>query len=138
MKRRSRLDPTRYITDESQVPAGWPTLASVADTPSERRALSKAHREGQIKAVKLVRSEAESRTGRVWLEPTEAAVWLGEYRGILKREPLVRTPQIDDLVSSLSRDIAALNDSINELRAAVELGLDHASKHLAVLVEQGQ
>lgn len=138
MKRRRKLDQTRYITDESQVPAGWPTLAALAATPSERRALSQAHRDGRVKAVKLVRSEAESRTGRVWLEPTEAAVWLGEYRGILKREPLVRTPQIDDLVASLSRDIAALNDSINELRAAVELGLDHASKHLAVLVEQGQ
>lgn len=66
-----RKHKTKVITDESQVPAGFKRISSLADSLPDQKKLSDAHTDGMIAAVKLMRS-TEDRTGPVWVD-AEAA-----------------------------------------------------------------
>lgn len=61
---------TRVITDAGQVPVGFVSMADLCRTHGEptARALSEAHTQGKVQAVKLMRTPAD-RSGPVWLEP---------------------------------------------------------------------
>ena len=60
---------TRVITDAAQVPAGFISMAELCKTHGEptARALSDAHTQGKVQAVKLMRTPND-RSGPVWLE----------------------------------------------------------------------
>ncbi len=60
---------TRVITDASQVPAGFVPMADLCRTHGEptARALSDAHTQGKVQALKLMRTPND-RSGPVWLE----------------------------------------------------------------------
>lgn len=72
---------TRFITAESDVPEGYVPLASFDHTTRLHRALSKAHAEGRVRAVKLVRHEGDIKTGAVWVHEGDAAVIRAAYDG---------------------------------------------------------
>lgn len=63
---------TAYINDESQVPDGYVPMALFDHTTRLHRALSKAHSEGKVRAVKLVRHEGDIKTGPVWVHGGDA------------------------------------------------------------------
>lgn len=63
---------TKVITDESQVPAGFKRISSLADSLTDQKKLSDAHTDGLIEAVKLMRS-TDDRTGPVWVDAQAAA-----------------------------------------------------------------
>lgn len=111
---------TRYISDESQVPSGWVPMAQLAPSDKAlRRALTDAHRDGRVDAVKLVRRKGDVKTGRVWMDPDQATAFIAAYRGV--QRPATQLDQADELVSSLSRDIGELRAAIENLQAAIEL-----------------
>lgn len=115
-------DRTRFISDESQVPAGWVPLSELAtDDKTLKRALTDAHRLGRIEAVKLVRHQGDLKTGRVWMQPTQVEEFLASYRSA--RRPFVAQDQRqgEELVLSLSRDIKELRAAMSDLQAAFEL-----------------
>jgi hypothetical protein len=60
---------TRVITDANQVPAGYIPMADLCKLHGEpaARALSDAHTQGKVQALKLMRTPND-RSGPVWLE----------------------------------------------------------------------
>lgn len=63
---------TAYINDESRVPDGYVPMALFDHTTRLHRALSKAHSDGKVRAVKLVRHEGDIKTGPVWVHAGDA------------------------------------------------------------------
>jgi hypothetical protein len=63
---------TKFIQDESQVPDGYVTLASFGHNTPLHRAMCDAHRDGRVRAVKLVRHEGDIKTGAVWVHAGDA------------------------------------------------------------------
>lgn len=118
-------DRTRFINDESQVPAGWIPLADLAaGDKTTKRALTEAHMEGRIEAVKLVRHRGDLKTGRVWMKPEDVDAFFASYRTVRRAAStaVAEAPkqQGEELVAALSRDIQALRDSIAGLHPAVQ------------------
>ncbi len=64
---------TRIINDVSQVPQGWIRLKAYTQTHggSIRRLLSRAHYEGKVRAMKIMRTPHDSH-GAVFVEPNDA------------------------------------------------------------------
>lgn len=107
---------TRFITEESQVPAGYVPLASFDSTSRLHRALCKAHSEGKVRAVKLVRHEGDIKTGPVWLHAGDAEKFCDEY------DAPRSTRAVDDSslhTQSDAHDAAAALGEINDSLLAV-------------------
>ena len=64
---------TKIINDVSQVPQGWVRLTAYRETHdgSIRRLLSRAHYEGKVRAVKIMKTPYDSH-GAVFVEPNDA------------------------------------------------------------------
>ena len=77
---------TKVITDESQVPAGFKRISSLADSLTDQKKLSDAHTDGLIEAVKLMRS-TDDRTGPVWVDAQAAAHVLRGSATLQARKP---------------------------------------------------
>lgn len=75
----SRKHSTRFINDESHVPDGYVPLASFGHNTRIHRALCDAHRDGRVRAVKLVRHEGDIKTGAVWVHEGDAAEFRDAY-----------------------------------------------------------
>lgn len=118
-------DRTRWINSESQVPEGWIPMATVAsDDKTLKRALTDAHKDGTIDAVKLVRHQGDLKTGRVWMNPEHLDAFLASYRPLRRPASEQAAPakrQGEELVLSLSRDIQELRTAMQNLQAAFEL-----------------
>lgn len=114
-----RKHKTKVITDESQVPAGFKRISSLADSLTDQKKLSDAHTDGIIAAVKLMRS-TEDRTGPVWVD-AEAA------RRVLDacdRQP-IRNPSAGQGPSSSQIEAAVIalceiNNGITLMQATLE------------------
>lgn len=65
----------RIITSESDVPAGYVPLSSIGNR-TEQKTLSDAHNDGHLDAVKLMRTHRDWKTGKVWVDPINAAAIL--------------------------------------------------------------
>jgi|LakMenEpi03Aug12_release.lakeMendotaPanAssembly.Ray.scaffolds.fasta_scaffold494549_1 hypothetical protein len=63
---------TVCIDSEDKVPAGYIPLTDFDSQSAAHKRLSDAHREGQIRAVKLVRTMRDFRNGRVWVHEGDA------------------------------------------------------------------
>lgn len=109
---------TQFIQDESQIPEGFIRLASFGHDKNDHRALSDAHRDGKIRAVKVVRCEGELRTGAVWVHEADARSFLSSR--------LAASPPAHKNKPRVSEDsaqpIAALASAIVELAAAIRGG----------------
>jgi hypothetical protein len=64
---------TRIINDVGQVPQGWIRLKAYTQTHggSVRRLLSRAHYEGKVRAMKIMKTPYDSH-GAVFVEPNDA------------------------------------------------------------------
>jgi hypothetical protein len=64
---------TKIINDVSQVPQGWIRLKAYTQTHggSIRRLLSRAHYEGKVRAMKIMKTPYDSH-GAVFVEPNDA------------------------------------------------------------------
>lgn len=144
---RSKAGQTKFISDESQVPAGYVALTSVTKrgTPEEvnflRRACD-AHGRGEIRAVKLVRSAGEVKTGRVWVHAGDFAEWSArQTRGDSPAasaavedgsEVLVdvirEARSLRETNAALVSQIDRLLDAFSGLQAAIELQVEAAAK----------
>ena len=66
----------RIITSEDDVPKGWVRIADLTDNATDAKILSDAHTNGDLDAVKLIRTTSEIRTGPVWVDPIAARALL--------------------------------------------------------------
>ena len=72
---------TRIINDVSQVPQGWIRLKAYTQTHggSVRRLLSRAHYEGKVRAMKIMKTPYDSH-GAVFVEPNDAKEFIENLR----------------------------------------------------------
>lgn len=124
----SKVEGTRFINEESQVPQGWLPLKEVTDRSTSEgktfaRQLSYAHQTGEVRAVKLVPGHNYVRVGRVWVHPDDYAKFRRKFEArrqyAEQSQVKAASPQSqdDDLRAELRRVTATLAD----LQAAVEL-----------------
>jgi hypothetical protein len=66
----------RIITSEDDVPDGWVRIADLTDSSTDAKILSDAHTNGELDAVKLIRTTSEIRTGPVWVDAVAARALL--------------------------------------------------------------
>jgi hypothetical protein len=66
----------RIITSEDDVPDGFIRIADVTDNATDAKILSDAHTNGDLDAVKLIRTTSEIRTGPVWVDKIAAGALL--------------------------------------------------------------
>lgn len=119
---------TRFITDESQVPAGYLPLASFTNM-RVRRALSDAHKDGRVRAVKLVRHEGDIHTGSVWVHKTDADEFCLSYeqnsfKAVRVNQPSADTQDQDAISAASLRDIESSLRSIVAGHAEIARVLD--------------
>ena len=121
-----RKHKTKVITDESQVPAGFKRIASLADSLTDQKKLSDAHTDGLIAAVKLMRS-TEDRTGPVWVDADAARRVLDGSERQQVRKPAIpsvaSSSQIEAAVIALceiNNGITLMHGVLERLTAAVE------------------
>lgn len=67
---------TKCITDISEVPDGFVPLSDFNSRSRDHKRLSDAHKQGLIRAVKLVRTVKDFHNGRVWVEERGAREFL--------------------------------------------------------------
>lgn len=141
----SKVNQTRFVTDESQVPAGYVPLTSVTrwDTPEHRvfrRRVAAAYESGKIRSMKLVRSASEMRTGKVWVHEADFKAWRdaaaaagspaavaggtdrpidASAEAIFAEARALRTVNME-----LTNKIGQLLDAFADLQAAIELHAD--------------
>lgn len=149
---RPKVGQTRFIVHESQVPEGYVPLTAVTrrDTQAEinflRRACD-AHNRGEIRAVKLVRSAGEVKTGRVWVHSGDFAAWsarqskserAAEAAPVAVAEPstiggdvladvLREARSLRETNAALVSQIDRLLDAFSGLQAAIELQAEAAN-----------
>lgn len=144
---------TKIINDVSQVPEGYKRLAEVAprDTREGKiihKFLSDAHTDGQVRAVKLVRTTAEFRLGCVFIHVADAEEFI-RYRqakaaapkAVKQEVPVVQevaaSPSVVDCegliaaMESLRHAVAALSSNVRDLQAATELRIEKESGQYA-------
>ena len=75
---------TRIINDVGQVPQGWIRLKAYTQTHggSVRRLLSRAHYEGKVRAMKIMKTPYDSH-GAVFVEPNDAKEFIWTHPQLL-------------------------------------------------------
>jgi hypothetical protein len=140
---------TKIITDLSQVPEGYTRLSEIASRDTKQgkiihKFLSDAQMNGQVRAVKLVRTMAEMRTGLVFVQVDDAEAFI-KYRQMRPIGPRVEKPAaspdprpvtIDSEALIVAMDglryaIVALNSNVRDLQAAIELRIEKESGQYA-------
>lgn len=140
---------TKIITDLSQVPDGYTRLSEIASRDTKQgkivhKFLSDAQMHGQIRAVKLVRTMAEMRTGLVFVQIDDAEEFI-KYRQLRPIGPRVERPapspdpklvtvDCEGLIvamDGLRYAIVALNSNVRDLQAAIELRIEKESGQYA-------
>ena len=124
-----RKHSTRFITDESQVPDGYVPLASFGHNTTIHRALCDAHRDGRVRAVKLVRHEGDVKTGAVWVHGVDADEFQRNYG-----KPCVKQTQQEQRASTSEDGIAALQAALTAI-ATNQVSLLRAVERLADAAE---
>ena len=126
---------TQVVTSLEAVPAGWVSLAELAAKSDGSRdsglhtILCKAHREGDVEAVKHFRSASDWKTGPVFFEPVGVAKFIAEWRSDREPKPQQRLLEIPratpdttaETMDSLRRAIVSLAADVRNLQAAIEL-----------------
>ena len=112
---------TKVITDESQVPAGFKRISSLADSLTDQKKLSDAHTDGLIEAVKLMRS-TDDRTGPVWVDAQAAAHVLRGSATLQARKPAkaVDSAWADRRIESAVIALCEINNGITLMQATLE------------------
>jgi len=109
---------TRVISDESQVPAGYTRLKELGEkySDSERKKLSDAHKNGLVRAVKIMRTVTD-RTGATYVNSEDAEQYITSRR---KREPqAVKDDGRDALIYEMRR-IAEAQEKAVEILGRLE------------------
>jgi hypothetical protein len=70
---------TQYIRDEREVPDGYMALVEFDSQSLDHKRLSGAHAKGLIRAVKMMRSPRDHRSGKVWVHHQDAKAFLAAY-----------------------------------------------------------
>jgi hypothetical protein len=83
----------RIITSEDDVPDGWVRIADLTDSSTDAKILSDAHTNGELDAVKLIRTTSEIRTGPVWVDAVAARALLSRCQA--KRDAGMRPEQAE-------------------------------------------
>lgn len=142
---------TGIITDVDQVPEGYVQLVKFADRRQPggktiHKALSEAHSRGQVRAVKLMRTLSDAKTGPVYVHRGDAEEHLrsraesgrtgqdstgrivpggnARFMTAAAATPSQAAAAADDLygaIESLRGIIECLRDSVENLTAAMEL-----------------
>ena len=138
---------TKIITDLSQVPDGYKRLSEVAprDTNESRnthRVLSDAHMKGHVRAVKLVRTVDELRTGVVFIHVADSEDFIRHRQGkaaapkvlpcqLKKEAEAFDCEGLIGAMESLRHAVAALSSNVRDLQAATELRIERDSGEYA-------
>jgi hypothetical protein len=109
------MNQTQIITSEEQVPPGWIALKQIAAEHGEsaRRAFSKLHFSGKVRAVKIIKTMADLRNGAVFVHPDDVRRFLNE--GILVKAKRGRPLKQKQIPHSESSDGEAMSIIIDEL-----------------------
>jgi hypothetical protein len=108
---------TKFIQDEDQVPPGYVRLVECCSDADQKR-LSGAHKRGDIRAVKLVRTESDLRAGAVWVHEGDARAYLatnGED-GRSRQQRTENCPSLERIASCLDRIATALEEAATKPR----------------------
>ena len=111
----------RIITSENDVPNGWVRIADLTDNATDAKILSDAHTNGQLDAVKLIRTTSEIRTGPVWVEAIAARALLSRCQA--KRDGVAKpvSPPADDVTPDFVVEmLQSLAASLGRIAAAAE------------------
>ena len=123
---------TKVITDESQVPAGFKRISSLADSITDQKKLSDAHTDGLIEAVKLMRS-TDDRTGPVWVDASAAERVLHGEEKQARRTKVAGTHGIDTRhAESVCESLASMNTTMDEIYRVLErltAAVENIAKH---------
>lgn len=126
---------TQYIRDEREVPPGYVALVEFDSQSLDHKRLSGAHARGLIRAVKMMRSPRDHRSGKVWVHHGDAKSLLATYdtpRSEPKPEP-AHERTIGDLAAW---DAAAANGLSQLMEMRLTLGrLESIVERLATAVE---
>jgi hypothetical protein len=117
----------KVITDEADVPDGYVPLANWADDGVNHKRLSDAHSTGRVRAVKLMRTVSEARTGKVWVNEADALRYIEQLEGL--RKPKVQVPASDQS-SSEADEIKCEGDSLASQAADIRVSLTRCCAYL--------
>ena len=111
----------RIITSEDDVPKGWVRIADLTDNATDAKILSDAHTNGDLDAVKLIRTTSEIRTGPVWVEAIAARALLSRCQA--KRDGAAKpaSAQADNVTPDYVVELLqSINDSLGRIAAAAD------------------
>lgn len=118
---------TQFIRDEHEVPDGFVPLSEFDCTASARRQLSTAHAMGEIRAVKIVRTPGDLRTGKVWVHAADAADFLAGWSNPRTSQTApasagatVQQAAAVTALGEISSGISQMLKTLDRLAAAVE------------------
>lgn len=108
---------TQYIRDEREVPAGYVALVDFTD----HKRLSSAHAKGLIRAVKMMRSPKDHRSGKVWVHQRDAAEFLAGYDSAKSEPKSTGKRDFSASNSQVEAGVIALCEISNSLTLACDL-----------------
>ena len=156
-------DQTPLITNQADVPAGYVQIARMVDDTMPKpatllKALSDAHRQGKLEAVKLVRRVSEVRTAPVYVDRKQAeaiikariADWEREeeqsrpapapasrtaemhrrFRAEKKARIEARLDRLEALIFEIKEMLREQAAAVGNIQAAMELRLESSSSGL--------
>ena len=118
---------TQYIRDEREVPAGYVALVEFDSQSLDHKRLSGAHAKGLIRAVKMMRSPRDHRSGKVWVHHQDAKTFLASYdtqRADQKPEPLAEAADSTSIdkrhAESACESLASIDSTLDDIYRVLE------------------
>jgi hypothetical protein len=136
---------TKVISDTKDVPHGYVRLSEITKDVTDAKRLSDAHDQGDIPAVKLIRTTGEIKTGPVWVCERSARDFLAGIHAARSRKNQPAKSTVTDGVGDLLCDAETFHLFLRSIgggvvRAAqaaegIERQLGSIASSLAILAE---
>jgi hypothetical protein len=136
---------TKVISDTKDVPHGYVRLSEITKDVTDAKRLSDAHDQGDIPAVKLIRTTGEIKTGPVWVCEKSARDFLAEIHAARSRKNQPAKSAVIDAVGETLCDVETFHlflrsisgGSVRTAQAAegIEVQLESIASSLAILAK---